>query len=584
MSQPAGADPRAPRDPVATEPAAADATLRVPRPRRWDVPFGEMGEGDLDRLLGLEPFCSMDPTRFSPAVPLRGVLANDTRLVRFGRGDIVVREGDYGASAFLIVSGAVRVLAGLPAAMLGRLESRRRGWLSLLAQPWTNARAPEVRDLARAAHDARVAERRAAAGETRIFLQDVPGVLDRHGSVRLGAGETFGELAALGRTPRTASVFAEEESELLEVRWQGLRELRARDPALKEFIDRRYRERSLATHLRETPLFRHLDPRALEALAQETVFESYGRFDWHGSYRALAGEVEVRLADEPVIAEEGHYPNGLILIRSGFARLTRRHGHGQLSLSYIGKGAHYGLEELVANWRSRQQVPLGRTLRAVGYVDVLRVPTAAVERHVLPALPPEPAPAAPGPGGAGPSDARLPQPLIEFLVDRRFINGTAAMVIDLDRCTRCDDCVRACAVAHDGNPRFLRHGPRQGSLMVANACMHCADPVCMIGCPTGAIHRDPARGQVVINDATCIGCATCARSCPYDNIQMVEIHDRRGRSLLDEATGAPILKAAKCDLCIDQLGGPACQRACPHDALVRIDLTRPDPLGEWLER
>ena len=44
-----------------------------------------------------------------------------------------------------------------------------------------------------------------------------------------------------------------------------------------------------------------------------------------------------------------------------------------------------------------------------------------------------------------------------FLVEHRFVNGTASMLIDLDRCTRCDDCVRACAVAHDNNPRFVRH-------------------------------------------------------------------------------------------------------------------------------
>ncbi len=32
------------------------------------------------------------------------------------------------------------------------------------------------------------------------------------------------------------------------------------------------------------------------------------------------------------------------------------------------------------------------------------------------------------------------------------------------------------------------------------------------------------------------------------------------------------MQATKCDLCIDQLGGPACQRACPHDALQRVDM------------
>ena len=56
------------------------------------------------------------------------------------------------------------------------------------------------------------------------------------------------------------------------------------------------------------------------------------------------------------------------------------------------------------------------------------------------------------------------------------------------------------------------------------------------------------------------------------------------RALLDEMTQAPILKATKCDLCIDQLGGPACARACPHDALVRMDMRDVDRLANWINR
>jgi Fe-S-cluster-containing dehydrogenase component len=180
--------------------------------------------------------------------------------------------------------------------------------------------------------------------------------------------------------------------------------------------------------------------------------------------------------------------------------------------------------------------------------------------------------------------ASVDQSLLEFLVDHRLMNGQQAMVIDLDRCTRCDDCVRACAATHDNNPRFTRQGHRHGPLMIAQACMHCIDPVCMIGCPTGAIGRDPATGVVRINDRTCIGCSTCAQSCPYDNIQMVEIRDRRGALLIDQATGQPLAKATKCDLCTDLLGGPACQRACPHDALARLNLGNLGELSHWVAR
>jgi len=157
-------------------------------------------------------------------------------------------------------------------------------------------------------------------------------------------------------------------------------------------------------------------------------------------------------------------------------------------------------------------------------------------------------------------------------------------MINLDRCTRCDDCVRACAATHDNNPRFIRHGHAKNGIMIANACMHCADPVCMIGCPTGAIHRSTFQGQVVINDDTCIGCATCANSCPYDNIQIVDIRDTNGNFIFDEATNLPIKKATKCDLCVDQITGPACENACPHDALIRANISNVETLSEWLNR
>ena len=178
----------------------------------------------------------------------------------------------------------------------------------------------------------------------------------------------------------------------------------------------------------------------------------------------------------------------------------------------------------------------------------------------------------------------VPEPLLEFLVEERFVQATAAMVIDLDRCVRCDDCVRACAMAHDGNPRFVRHGPIHGHHMLANACLHCVDPVCMVECPTGAIHREFASGNVVISESSCIGCAQCANNCPYDAIRMVQITDQNGQLVVDDRIGRPLTQATKCDLCLDQLGGPACQNACAHDALRRVDLSDVQQLQEVFAR
>jgi Fe-S-cluster-containing dehydrogenase component/CRP-like cAMP-binding protein len=573
----------------------AELEIAVPRPERWDVPFGErMTEVDVDRLLSIDPFRQADATAFPPTLPLRGVLQNDTRIVQFEPGDLIVREGDYGHSAFMVLSGSVRVaLKGLDPQLLGRSSPTRPTWRRALAQLWQNSRLPEVRrDFGSGAAFPKSVGTRQESDGTRVFLQDVPQLLDQVGTVRLQAGEIFGELAALSRTPRTATVFADGRVTLLEIRWQGLRDLMRRTPAIREHVERLYRENSLLVHLRETPLVGELSAPDLGRVAAATVFESYGNFDWYTDFgRNRFDDAAARMAAEPLIAREGQLPTGLLLVRSGFARVSRRHGHAEQTIAYIGKGQAFGLPELIESHSSGQAVPLRHSLRAVGYVDILRIPSDVVLDVVLRAatsaatssVQEETAGSSTNhaPTGDGPTvDPRT----LDFLADHRFLNGTETMLINLDRCTRCDDCVRACAATHDNNPRFVRQGPKHDQLMVANACMHCVDPVCMIGCPTGAIGRDQATGVVRINDRTCIGCGTCANSCPYDAIRMVEIRDTEGVIYLDEATNQPILKATKCDLCSDQLTGPACQQACPHDALVRIDMSDEAGLASWLGR
>jgi Fe-S-cluster-containing dehydrogenase component/CRP-like cAMP-binding protein len=578
----------------------AEDLISIKRPARWDVPFWqeiseghaqEMTAADVDSLLGIPMFSRMDSSRFPESAPLRGILLNDSRLRRFHRGDIVVRQGDYGNSAFIVLSGSARVvLEKLDDALISRPEPHRKGIFEVLAQLWKNPRQPEVRNLSHAGHDEDLATLITRSPGT-VFVQDVSAIIADKRTATLSEGEVFGEIAAMSRTPRTSTVLAETEIELLEIRWQGLREIRLHSPEFKEHIDRLYRERSLKTHLRETPMFRHLDEEALDQVADATEFQTFGHFEWYAAYSQLR-EVSMaeRIQKEPLVAAEGHYANGIYLIRSGFARLSESYNNGERTVSYLGRGQTFGFEEAAHNWSSGEQIPLQRSLRALGYVDVLFVPTPVLEKFVLPKLSKADLPAAPvkkNPrnwSGKGTPAAKIGAEMMEFVVEQRFINGTATMIIDLDRCTRCDDCVRACATTHNNNPRFIRHGPVTNGYMITNACMHCLDPVCMIGCPTGAIHRDSAGGRVVINDNTCIGCATCANSCPYDNIQMVFARHKDGSPYYDEATNQPIQKAAKCDLCASQITGPACANACPHDALVRMNMRDLDQLAEWFAK
>ena len=552
---------------------ANQSTTQVATPQRWDKPFDPgMTDAIVDEILARPELRRLDSDAFPAHVPLHGLIKNDTRLRSYEPGEVVVREGDYGASAFLTLSGNLRVILppGLDPEALGRRSARgRRGVLRSLGGLFKRHRVSEVRSQGRAGvpglHNASDGQ------ELRVFLQDVPVIMANHETVISAPGQMFGELGALGRMPRTATVFAETSATVLEMRWQCLRDLRRYERNFQHHIDELYRENALKAHLLNVPFFDPLPPEAIERIRKATIFEAYGSYDWSTTYkdvRRRGGDVAV---DEPVIAGEGDYPDGLLMIRAGFARVAIGHGSGRRTLAYLGAGDFFGNTTLYQGWKTGDRRGYGASLTAIGYVHVLRIPTQVVEDDIYPLIDP-------------PRDryeAWLSRPLSEgalreWLVEERFINATKAMLIDLDRCTRCDDCVRACAANHDGNPRFIRHGKTFDHWQVANACMHCIDPVCMIGCPTGAIHRSP-QGTVVINDDTCIGCQTCANACPYNNIRMVQINNAKGMPIRDEATGRPILKATSCDLCIDNLGGPACVRACPHDALNRVDFRSDNP-------
>ncbi len=221
------------------------------RPQRWDAVFDpEMTDASVDRLLTIAPFSQMKPEHFPKRASLRDILKHDTRIKSYRRGEIIVREGDYGTSAFLVMSGSIRVVLGpeLPPSVLGRREPTRKNFFRVLAQLWSNAREPESFKPAQLKQDSRVATR-GAGDEVKIFLQDVPRILDEHRTATLELGEFFGEIAALSRMPRTASAFAESDTaELLEIRWQGLRDLMKYDDALRRHIDEIYRTRALPWH------------------------------------------------------------------------------------------------------------------------------------------------------------------------------------------------------------------------------------------------------------------------------------------------------------------------------------------------
>ena len=158
-----------------------------------------------------------------------------------------------------------------------------------------------------------------------------------------------------------------------------------------------------------------------------------------------------------------------------------------------------------------------------------------------------------------------------------LIQGQKLMLIDLDRCTRCGQCVDACVAAHDdGRTRLYLDGPRFEKYLVPLSCRSCMDPVCMIGCPVGSINRGD-NGEIEIRD-WCIGCSLCADQCPYGSIQMnaleggLELTASQQALLGGEDIKTVNERAVVCDLCSSLPSkAPSCVYACPHDAAMRVN-------------
>lgn len=575
--------------------ATADAIRRM---KPTDLPFSaEMTEEVVEQTAAIEAFRELDE-KFRSSQQFRNLLKTHARRVYCRNGDIVVRQGDWGNSAFFIDTGTVVVVVDESESSTDSPQhdqQRRKGFFHTLAQLWNNYRTVEYRDKQSYFGKDSSIGTRGTGEDTRVFMQDVPTVIELGKTNTMSAGQFFGEIGALGRSARTATIVAKGNVELVELRWQGLRELMRRDKGFRGRIDREFRKRGLQAFLHASPIFQHLeeDGEDMSNLVKHAQLEACGDYDRVASFKALAEEgAATGLAAEPIIAAEGEHPNGVVIIRSGLARVSHRHHSGHRTVSYLCPGQMYGFDEIAEGWRSSSPVPLRYSLRAIGFLTAVIIPTPLIEKYVLePLESPSSAPSSHSKNNVvtnflSPKTSRDNQQLVEFLVQERIVNGTATMLIDLDRCTRCDDCVRACASTHNNNPRFVRNGPVQDNIMVANACMHCQDPVCMIECPTGAISRRTKGGEITINDNTCVGCTNCAKNCPYEAIRMVEIRDKLGLFIREQTTSAraPLTKATKCDLCVDQWSGPACQRACPHDALIRMDMSDVTSLDKWKNR
>jgi len=456
---------------------------------------------------------------------------NKNAVVRryFKKGDVVCREGEYGSTAFYILEGNAQVYLSTPMAHI-KSGGAASGFLNKITSHLVG----------------RKQDRRHEESDRGTIPIDASVDLPYNNPVAtLGPGDLFGEMTCMSLYPRSATVRASTDCVMLEM-LRNVLDIIQRNKTLRAQLDANYKKRALDDHLRSVPIFASLTPEFIEMLRDKVELVRYNKGD--------------------VICNQGDIADSFYLVRLGFVKVSEPHPGGDLVLAYLGRGGYFGEIGLLGGGRRTA------TCTALDHVELVRIHGAEFHqmmdqfpdiRESLASLALE---------RQHQNEQRLTaatsMPLDRFLT-QGLMEAQSLLVLDLERCTRCDACVRACADAHDGVTRLIREGLRFENYLVATSCRQCRDPLCMVGCPVGSIRRRNSLEVIIEN--WCIGCGLCAKNCPYGNINMhpfsVSENDpvNPGRQI-----AVMKQKATSCDLCTEH-AEPSCVYACPHDAAHRVD-------------
>ena len=416
------------------------------------------------------------------------------------------------------------------------------------------------------------------------------------------AGNSFGEMALLSGTPRTATVSVGADSgfaQVLELTRPAIRLLR-KLPKFGRRLDRNYRDYGLSLTLNELREYSagQIAPEILKRLGDSARFAIYEK--------------------DHILFRESDPVNRVLYVRSGWVqRVSGVEGNTRaadilletdmsVGLDFIGGGTCLGLDAITSPDKKWSY-----TATVWGRAEVVEVAVARLRedaelaRSILPFMHATVGdqPTLP----EHPSDTRVLAAATKE-IETGVVDGVNLLVMDMAKCIRCGNCSLACHKVH-GNSRLVRRGihierPKkpharvEQSVLVPTVCMHCQDPECLTGCPTGAIARFP-NGEIDIEPRTCIGCGDCATQCPYNAISMIArpgsvkngdggggvSHFLSGMLSLGEADlPQPVeqtenLLAVKCNLCKSTGLNPpgakseaySCQENCPTGALVRVN-------------
>ncbi|WP_242395865.1 4Fe-4S dicluster domain-containing protein, partial [Anaeromyxobacter oryzisoli] len=367
------------------------------------------------------------------------------------------------------------------------------------------------------------------------------------------------------------------------------------------------------------PSYKVLDGRYLENAWLQEFPDPVTKLTWDNAALlspATAARLGIARGDQVVLARAGREVTAAALILPGHAdeAVTLPLGFGQAVTGAVGAGTGfdaYRLRTADAPWfagglevrRTGERYPLATTqehFQMLGRAIALSFDAARFPREK-----------------AGLDAHRGPEPTIQRPIDYTHQDYRWGMAIDLSRCIGCGACTVACQAENNipvvGKTQVLRsremhwlrvdryfEGSPEDPRTVSQplACVHCEAAPCEYVCPVNAtVHGDEGLNEMVYN--RCVGTRYCSNNCPYKVRRFNWLDWHADMPAVQKLLQNPDVTVRargvmeKCTYCVQRIerarigarsagrkiGGdeiqPACQQACPAEAIIFGNLNDP---------